>query len=215
MFDAERKLRYVGRFDDGEVKEIKSHDTINAVEALLAGKDVPVPTTRVFGCSTKWAEKRADAKKSLEKWEAEPVSLTEIDDAAVAKLVKNDGKAPIVINLWATWCGPCVAELPDFVTIQRMYRGRGLKLVTISMNEPEKRDAALEALKKHHVSATNYILKTTDRDKFGDALDKEWPGPVPYTIVVAPGGKIIYRKGGDLDPLALKRAIVGYMGRTY
>ena len=48
IFDAERKLRYVGRFDDGEVKAVKSHDAKNAVEALLAGKPVPVATTRVF-----------------------------------------------------------------------------------------------------------------------------------------------------------------------
>ena len=57
IFDAERKLRYVGRFDDGEVKAVKSHDAKNAVDALLAGKPVPVATTRVFGCSTKWADK--------------------------------------------------------------------------------------------------------------------------------------------------------------
>ena len=75
IFDAARKLRYVGRFDDGEVKAVKSHDAKNAVEALLADKPVPVATTRVFGCSTKWAEKEADAKKSLAKWNAEPVSL--------------------------------------------------------------------------------------------------------------------------------------------
>ena len=64
VFDADRKLRYVGRFDDAEVKAVKSHDTINAVEALLAGKPVPVAKTRVFGCSTKWADKREDARKA-------------------------------------------------------------------------------------------------------------------------------------------------------
>ena len=95
-----------------------------------------------------------------------------------------------------------------------MYRGRGLKLVTISMDDPEKRDQALQALKDRHVSATNYLLKSDDRDKFAEALDKEWPGPLPYRLLIAPGGKVLYRKGGDLDPLALKRAIVDYRGRT-
>ncbi len=65
IFDAGRKLRYVGRFDDSEVKTVKSHDAKDAVEALLVGREVAVPTTRVFGCSTKWAEKAADAEKSL------------------------------------------------------------------------------------------------------------------------------------------------------
>ena len=215
VFDAGRKLRYVGRFDDSEVKTVKSHDTVNAVEALLAGKPVPVEKTRVFGCSTKWADKRKDAERSLEKWDAEPVELAPIDDAAVAKLAKNDTKQFVLVNLWATWCGPCVAELPEFVTMNRMYRGRNVKLVTISMDEPEKRDAALKVLKDHHVSAANYILHTKDRDKFAEALDKEWPGPLPYTLLIAPGGKVVYRKVGAADPLEVKRAIVGQIGRTY
>jgi peroxiredoxin len=215
IFDAQRKLRYVGRFDDGEVKPPRSHDARNAVEALLAGKPVQVATTRVFGCSTKWAEKHADARKSLERWNAEPVALSPIDLAGVATLARNDTKKLLVVNLWATWCGPCVAELPEFVTMHRMYRGRNYQLVTISLDEQTKREDALKVLRENHVSAANFILDTDDRDKFAEALDQAWPGPVPYTLLIAPGGKILYRKSGPIDPLEVKRAIVGYLGRTY
>ncbi len=215
IFDADRKLQYQGRFDDGEVKAVKSPDARNAVVALLAGRPVPAATTRVFGCSTKWADKQADARKSLAKWDAEPVQLEPIDNDAVAKLAKNDTKKLLVVNLWATWCGPCVAELPELVTINRMYRGRPFQLVTISLDEMSRRDEALRVLKENHVAATNLILSSTDRDRFAEALDQEWPGPVPYTIVVAPGGKVLYRKSGPIDPLELRRAIVGHLGRTY
>jgi peroxiredoxin len=215
IFDADRKLRYVGRFDDSEVKEVKSHDARNAVVALLEGKPVPVEKTRVFGCSTKWAEKQADARRSLAKWDAEPVTLEPIDASGVARLVKNETRKLLVINLWATWCGPCVTELPDFVTMNRMYRGRPFQLVTISLDAPEKEAQALQVLKDNHVAARNYILKTADRDAFAEALDKEWPGPVPYTLVIAPGGKILNRKVNAIDPLEVKRAIVGHLGRTY
>jgi peroxiredoxin len=215
IFDADRKLRYTGRFDDGEVKPVKSHDAKNAVDALLAGTEVPVKTTRVPGCSTKWAEKEADARKSLERWNAEPVSLAPIDLLGVTKLGKNDTKKLRLINLWATWCGPCVAELPELVTMNRMYRGRNFELVTISLDDIAKQDDALRVLKENHVAASNSILNVDDRDKFAEALDQEWPGPVPYTLLVAPGGKILYRKTGAIDPLELKRAIVAYLGRTY
>ncbi len=215
VFDGDRKLRYVGRFDDSEVKTVKSHDVVNAVEALLAGKPVPVEKTRVFGCSTKWAEKRKDAEASLAKWDAEPVTLEPIDDAGVAALVKNPTKDLLVVNLWATWCGPCVAELPEFVTMNRMYRGRKVRLVTISMDDLAKRDDALKVLREHHVSASNYLLKTDDKDKFAEALDKDWPGPLPYTLLIAPGGKVVFRKVGAVEPLAVRRAIVGVTGRTY
>lgn len=215
VFDTERKLRYNGRIDDAEVKEPKSHDARNAIEAVLAGKPAPVEKTRVFGCSTKWSDKREDAKRAREKWDREPVTLGEIDDAGVARLVKNDTKKLLVINVWATWCAPCVAELPEFVTMNRMYRGRPFQLVTLCMDEPDKKDAALTVLKDKKVAGTNYLVHTKDRDKFADALDKDWPGPVPYTLIVEPGGKVIYRKSGSIDPLEVRRAIVGHLGRTY
>lgn len=215
VFDAGRKLRYVGRFDDSEVKTVKVHDTINAVDALLAGTAVPVEKTRVVGCSTKWAEKAKDAARSLERWNAEPVTIEPIDEAGIKALAKNDTKKLTLVNLWATWCGPCLAEMPDFVTTNRMYRGRDFRFVTISTDEPEARDKAPEVLKKNHVAATNYHLNVKDRDKYGDLLDKDFPGPMPYTMLIAPGGKVLYRKTGAVDPLELRKAIVAHLGSTY
>jgi peroxiredoxin len=215
IFDPERKLRYVGRIDDSDVKEVTSHDARNALDALLAGKPVPVEKTRVFGCSTKWADKREDAKKSLARWDQEPVTLEALDEAGLARLAKNDGDKLLVVNVWATWCGPCVEELPEFVTMNRVYRKRDFKLVTISLDEPEKKDAALKVLREQHVAVTNYISNIKNKDKFADLLDKEWAGPLPHTLIIAPGGKVVYRKTNAIDPLEVKRAIVGYLGRTY
>jgi peroxiredoxin len=215
VFDAGRELRYVGRIDDAEVKAVKSHDARNALDALLAGKPVPVETTRVFGCSTKWADKRADARRATERWDREPVQLEEIDEAGVAALAKNDGTKLLLVNVWATHCAPCVTELPEFVTMNRMYRGRDFRLVTISLDDVDKKDKALELLRDKHVSAANYISAVKDRDRFADLLDKEWQGPLPHTLLIAPGGKVVYRKTGVIDPLEVKRAVVGYLGRTY
>ncbi|MDG3007044.1 redoxin domain-containing protein [Paludisphaera mucosa] len=215
VFDADRKLRYHGRFDDGEVKPPKSHDTIAAVDAVLAGTPVATPITRVFGCSTKWADKQADAAKSLAKWDAEPVTIEPIELDGVAKLAKNETDKFTVVNVWATWCGPCVQELPELVTMNRMYRGRNFRLVTISLDDPAKKAEALAMLKDKHVAATNYILNSPDRDAFAEALDAKWPGPVPYTIILAPGGEVVYRHSGGIDPLEVRRAIVAKLGRTY
>jgi thiol-disulfide isomerase/thioredoxin len=141
--------------------------------------------------------------------------LAAIDEAGVARLAKNDSDKLLVVNIWATWCGPCVAELPEFVTMNRMYRKRDFQMVTISMDEPDDKAAALKTLRENHVATTNYISTITNRDKLADLLDKEWQGPVPYTLVIAPGGKVLYRKSGPLEPLAVRRAIVERLGRTY
>ena len=94
----------------------------------------------------------------------------------------------------------------------RPVRGR---IARVRHDEPEKQAEAIRVLKENHVAAVNYILKTGDHDAFAEALDKEWPGPVRYTLVVAPGGRVVYRKVGAIDPLEVKRAIVSHLGRTY
>ena len=215
IFDAERKLRYEGHIDDSDVHEVHHPDARNAIEALLAGKPVPVEKTHVFGCSTKWIDKTDSARKSVEKWDSEPVMLRTIDAAGVRDLAKNDTKNLRLINVWATWCGPCIAELPDLVNINRMYRGRNFEFVTISADDPDKKEQALKFLTEKHVAAANYLFNSTDKEALVDALDKQWEGPLPHTLLVAPGGKVLYRHTGALDMLELKQAIVAYVGRTY
>ncbi len=215
IFDDGRKLRYVGRVDDSEVGPVRSHDARNAIEALLAGKPVPVQKTRIFGCSTKWSDKRKSAEETVKRWDAERVSLGTIDAARVKELVKNDTRNLRLINIWATWCIPCVEELSELVTINRMYRGRRFEMITISLDSIENRDQALKFLTKKHVSSANYLFESDDRDQLAEALDPKWPGPVPYTVLIAPGGKVIYRKHDAVDPMVLKKAIVKHLGRTY
>ena len=131
------------------------------------------------------------------------------------KLTKNETKKLRLVNVWATWCGPCVAELPEFVTINRMYRGRDFELVTISATSPEDKSAALKVLQEKRVAASNYLVNEEDKDKFMDAVDKKSSGALPYTVLIAPGGKVLYRKAGSCQPLEIKRAIVKFLGRVY
>ena len=196
IFDQDRKLRYEGRIDDSDVHQVHHPDARNAIDALLAGKPVPVETTRVFGCSTKWIDKTDSARKAVEKWNQQPVTLTSIDAAGVKDLEKNDTKKLRLINVWATWCGPCVAELPELIKLPQMYHARGFELVTLSADDPGKKDRALALLQDKHVAVTNYIFNSDDHDALADALDKQWQGPLPHTILVAPGGKVIYRHTG-------------------
>lgn len=215
LFDADRKLRYAGRIDNGEVGEVTKHDLRDAIEAILAGREVKVTRTRVFGCSVKWASKRAGAAESITKWEKEPVKLELIGKEGIAKLVQGDSENYRLINLWATWCGPCVTELPVLVDINRMYRRRHFEMVTISMDEPEAKADALKILNQSHASTTNYLSTVTDTDEFAELFDEKWPGPLPYTILIAPDGEIVYRKEGEIDALEVRREIVRRIGRTY
>lgn len=215
IFDEARTLRYVGRVDDGEVKPPTSHDARNAIDALLAGEEVSTPRTRVFGCSTKWSDKRELGQTLMERWQAEEVTLTDIDVDGVRELAAGEGTKYRLINVWATWCAPCVDELPEFVDMNRMYRRRPFEMITISYDEPDDRDAALKMLAESYASTRNYFFTGENRDALAEALDPEWEGPVPYTMLVAPDGEVLYRHHGVIDPLEVRRTIVERLGRTY
>ena len=215
IFDADRKLRYKGRIDDSEEGNPKSHDARNAIEALLEGKPVPVETTKVFGCSTKWFTKRENAKQSLAKWDQEPVSLTKIDLAELKKIAANDTEKLRVVNVWATWCAPCIEELPELVTINRMYRGRKFEMITISADDLKDQDKALRVLTKTNVSCRNVLFNSGSQDELFEGLDAEWEGGFPYTVAFAPGGKVVFRKQGQIDPGELKQVIADRVGRTF
>jgi peroxiredoxin len=215
IFDQERKLRYVGRIDDSDVKTVASHDARNALEALLAGKPVPVEKTRVFGCSTKWSDKRDSARESLEKWNAEPVELKSVGPDELRKVVRGPSPNYRLVPVWATWCIPCVDELPQFVTMNRMYRGRKFELITVSADDAADPAAPLAALKKHHVSAKNYLFNSDSRDALFDSIDEESDGALPLTVLVSPDGKVLYRHHNSIDAAALKKIIVEHLGRTY
>ncbi|GGB11328.1 redoxin family protein [Puia dinghuensis] len=219
IFDKDRKLRYSGRVDDVEKPTRTPHtlDARNAIEALLNNKDVEVTTTKVFGCSIKWAEKSNWIGKARQEWAKEPVKLDTITADGIKDLIGNKTEKLRLINVWATWCGPCVAEFPDLVDINRMYRRRDFEFISISADEPAKRDKALHFLQQSQASATNYIFNIDDKYKLIDAIDPKWQGALPYTLVVEPGGKIVYAKEGPIDAVELKKVIVDdpAIGRYY
>lgn len=215
IFDKSRILRYTGRIDDGEKPgTAKTHDARNALDAILSNNNPLIEKTKTFGCSIKWPDKRDYANKAVEEWAKETVSLEELTTAQLTHLLKNDGINYKLINVWATWCGPCVTEFPEFVNMNRMYRNREFEMITITLDDPSRKQNALNFLMKKQASTKNYIF-IGDKYQFIETLDKNWEGSLPYTLFIAPGGKIIYGKQGLIDPHQLKKIIVEQIGRIY
>lgn len=217
VFDKARKLKYQGRIDDNEhIGQEKVHNLTDAVDAMLANKPVEVTTTKVFGCSVKWAEKAASKIAEVQKWATEPVSLEKIDIPGIKALVTNEGnKKYRLINIWATWCGPCVAEFSSLVESNHMYRRRNFEFISLSMDAPKNYDNALAFLKEKYAGNKNLIYDGTDKYAMIDAVDPKWQGALPYTILVSPDGKIVHQQMGQIDVLKLRKAIADHIGRVY
>ena len=215
VFDHDRKLRYMGAIDDSErVQHVQRHYLREVLDAQLAGHDPPVTKTKVVGCSIKWAGKADSVNAYLAKLATEPVSVSPADAEALKTLRQNQSGKFRLVTFWATWCAPCVAEFHEFITINRMYRHRDIEVVTVSMNRPDEEKSVLDFLKKQQASCRNLLFASAEREKLIDAFDPDWQGPVPYTVLLAPDGKILYRELGSIDPLALKRSIVQALNET-
>lgn len=233
IFDQQRRLRYAGRFDDSQVADpasVHQTDGANAMAALLAGTPVPVERTRPMGCSTKWLTKKGSVAEGNEQWSNLPVSIEPIDDAGLAGLVRNPTSRLRVINVWATWCVPCVEEFPGLVSLSRRLSTRDFDMISVSVDEPKDQAKALQFLTRQHAAVppgakkavaaegrdtNNYIYTGAGGDTFAQALDAKWPGGYPYTLVIAPGGEILYRFSGALDVPALQSKLIDRLGVYY
>ena len=210
VFDHERKLRYQGRVDSSP-REVyaKVADTRLALDAMLAGGAVPVEKTPTVGCSIKWLEKTALTSAEHAAIEKEPVTVTTVDAAGLEALVRNaDSGKTRLINFWATWCAPCTAEFPELQATWRMYRKRPFELVTVAINFPDEEAGVRRFLDAQHATTRNLLFGTTDPYALMKVVDPDWNGSVPYSMIVAPGGKVLFKGDGALDMLKARRLIL-------
>jgi len=209
IFDAQRKLRYEGRVDNNPRENLVTRrDAREAIDAILAGKPIAVAKTPSVGCSTKWIYKEEGRKEELAEIESQPVTIQPASHDDFQALRKNDSGKLRLVNFWATWCAPCVQEMPEIQTMLRMYGHRAFELVTVSINYPDEQAGALVALKKLHATSRNLILGSTDIYALLAAFDPDWNAAVPYTMLIKPNGEVVYKNQGPINPLELRRTII-------
>jgi len=216
VFDKDRKLRYEGRVDNSYRTElVNTRDARDAIDALLAHRDVTVTHTGVFGCSTKWQEKSASRIEALRKIEAQPVTVEMAAADDLKKLRQNPSKHMVLISFWATWCGSCIDEFADFQDTFRMYKNRDLELVTVAANMPDEKNSVLKMLEKQHATSRNLLFATNDTAALQAAFDPTWESAVPYTVLIDAGGKVLYKNLGTVDMLELRRTILANLPSDY
>jgi peroxiredoxin len=224
VFDAERKLRYTGRMDDGRKPgPVEKSHLRDALDALLAGGEVKETVTRSFGCSTKWLFKKNRVAADQAAWEKKPVTVDDLDVELSKKLRANATNKVRLVNFWSTSCGPCVKEFPDLVDTYRRFQNRPVELITISLDDPAMRPAVSKFLESRHAAlsdrtapslkeegrtSNNYHWTGGNPDAMAEAIDGEWSGALPHTVLIAPGGKILWRHTGEIDVVEVRRQIL-------
>ena len=215
LFDQARKLQYQGRIDDNQREElVKTEDARNALEAMLAGKPVPVTDTNAFGCTTKWMSKATGVEEEWAKIQAEPVTVDMVGPEDLKKLRANAGGKVLLVNFWSTGCTACESQFVDFETTYRMYRLRAFDFVTIATDSPDKAPAVLTFLKKQYASSPNKQFASTDVAALQAAWGAKWKIGTPFTMAIGTDGKVLYQKEGKVDILEVRRAILAAMPDT-
>jgi peroxiredoxin len=216
IFDKDRKLRYEGRIDNSyRIEQVKTQDARNAIDALLANREVPVTHTGVFGCSTKWQEKAASRIEALRKIEEQPVKLEMATADDLKKLRVNPTKHMLLVSFWATWCGSCIDEFADFQDTYQMYKVRDLDLVTVAANMPDEQPSVMRMLEKKHATSRNLLFASDDTAALQAAFDPTWQSAVPYTVLIDSDGTILYKRLGNVDILELRRTILANLPSDY
>lgn len=210
IFDQDRKLRYEGRIDNNPREElVTKHETRDAIDELLAGKPVAVTDTPAVGCSTKWAYKEKGARAEALGDDQKPVTVELVSADQLKTLRKNAGADKLLLmNFWATWCGPCTGEFPELQKMVRQYAKRALNIVTVSINAPDEKRFVLDFLKEQHAINRNLLWSTNDVEDAVTAFGDGWSGGVPFTILIGMNGEVLYKTQGEMNPVEVKRAIL-------
>ena len=93
-----------------------------------------------------------------------------------------------IVNFWATWCMPCVAELPEFNKLAERYAGAPVKVLLVSLDFKGDNTFKLEGfIRKKNITPEVVWLSDTDPNVFLPKIDKTWEGSIPATVIVHPG----------------------------
>lgn len=167
------------------------------------GRIFPVAVGAVVWAALSGAPSAEEAPKKDKPAPVSVVSVEELQDT----LETARGK-PAVVNLWATWCPPCVKETPELAKFYREYKGKAAFL-SVSLDDPSvaEDDTMSKFVEKHKVPFPVRILRSGDPDDVSKALKTEIVGALPVTVVYDADGKVVKKWEGEVTSADLKEAV--------
>ncbi len=142
--------------------------------------------------------------------EGQTIDYIKIPD--LEKILANPENKLFVVNLWATWCPPCVAELPGFIKTAKDFDASKVKFVMISLDFPSQIQSELiPFLKKNNISIPISVMMDIDYNSWVTKIDADWQGDIPATLIFNNSRKIHYFHTGEITEPELRKLITRYL----
>ena len=133
--------------------------------------------------------------------------LTLLDAASLRQAMRKAQGGELFIHLWASWCGPCMEELPDIDRLARQTRARGAAFLSVSLDDPRRAAHVLEVLHRQAPNLTRFVAKFDDPDKFTALFSGEWDGSIPALFVYDRTGHLRASFVGQLENVDIRRML--------
>lgn len=135
------------------------------------------------------------------------VKLLKLND--LDKRFTNGKDTTYVINFWATWCSPCVAELPNFEKLRVANLKKPVKVILVSLDFKSKlQKTVIPFVQQNHINAEVFLLNEPDQQRYIERIDKKWSGAIPATLLVNKKARQFYEK--ELTETELKKALLNF-----
>ena len=140
------------------------------------------------------------------------VRVTPVTGADIQKAIRSSDAKAVLVNVWATWCGPCREEFPGLVRVAHKYRDQGLKVLLVSADDQTDLAAVRKFLADEGVDFPAY-LKAEKDEPFINALDKRWTGALPSTFIYDGTGKLLDFWEGSAPFSVFEQKVVEVLGK--
>lgn len=128
--------------------------------------------------------KKEELVKKVEEPESDVFDLEVYDYKGFEKFLNKKDDKVYVINFWATWCGPCVKELPYFEKLNTEYANNNVEVILVSLDFPKVYEKKLKPfIKDHNLKSRVIILDDVDMNSWIPKVNKDWSGSIPATII--------------------------------
>ncbi|MFY0653643.1 MAG: TlpA family protein disulfide reductase [Cyclobacteriaceae bacterium] len=146
---------------------------------------------------------------------AKPVEVEVVKFIDLEERLQGAGEEVLIVNFWATWCAPCVKELPQFEQLLQDKKDEGVKVLLVSFDFAEQLEKKVIPFKKRkNLKSEVILLDETDYNSFIDKVDPSWSGAIPATLMIdhRNGRRVFYEK--EFKEGELERAFEDFINKN-